>query len=283
MSPLRLIILLVAAGAAIAAVFLVRSVKAPAPAVASSVPMEGRQAEVPSKQILVAKKDIVVGHFLVADDLSWQPWPESAQTKSFLDQKSEPDALEKSVGAVAKVGMVEGEPLTAAKIAHPGEGGWMSAMLEPGMRAVSIEISADTAAAGFIQPNDHVDVMMVRDVDSSENNSGGPVLAKARAHTILQNVKVLAIDSTYTPPAKEGEGGVLIGTRATLELSPEDATLVAAAQKGGKLSVTLRSIADLQGADGATAIGRALRDGARAEQVRIYRYGAEGVAPVPAS
>ena len=138
-------------------------------------------------------------------------------------------------------------------------------------------------AAGFIQPNDHVDVMMVRDVDSSENNSGGPVLAKARAHTILQNVKVLAIDSTYTPPAKEGEGGVLIGTRATLELSPEDATLVAAAQKGGKLSVTLRSIADLQGADGATAIGRALRDGARAEQVRIYRYGAEGVAPVPAS
>ncbi|MBI1361947.1 MAG: Flp pilus assembly protein CpaB [Alphaproteobacteria bacterium] len=283
MSPLRLIILLVAAGAAIAAVFLVRSVKAPAPAVASSVPVESRQAEIPAKQILVAKKDIVVGHFLVADDLSWQPWPENAPTKSFLDQKSEPDALEKSVGAVAKVAMVEGEPVTAAKIAHPGDGGWMSAMLEPGMRAVSIEISADTAAAGFIQPNDHVDVMMVRDVDSSENNAAGPVLAKARAHTILQNVKVLAIDSTYAPPAKEGEGGVLIGSRATLELSPEDATLVAAAQKGGKLSVTLRSIADLQGSDGATAIGRALRDGARAEQVRIYRYGAEGVAPVPAS
>lgn len=291
MSPLRLIILLVAAGAAIAAVFLVRSVQAPAKANASAAPIEAKHVELPTKQILVAKKDIVLGHFLVADDLAWQPWPENAETKSFLNQKDAADALEKSVGAVAKIAMAEGEPITPAKIAHPGEGGWMSAIIAPGMRAVSIEISAETAAGGFIQPNDHVDVMMTREVDQSENNggAGGQVLAKARTHVILQNVHLLAIDAIYSQPAKDskegktGEGGVLVGTRATLELAPQDASLIAAAQKGGRLSLALRSIADLQGADGATAIGKALRDGAREEQVRIYRYGSAAVSPVPAS
>lgn len=293
MSPLRLIILLVAAGAAIAAVFLVRSVQAPSKASASAAPIAASHVEAPTRQILVAKKDIVLGHFLAADDLAWQPWPESAPTKSFLEQKVAPDALEKSVGAVARVAMVEGEPIVPNKIAHPGEGGWMSAIIAPGMRAVSIEISAETAAGGFIQPNDHVDVMMTREVDQSENgNGGGQILAKARTHVILQNVHLLAIDAIYSQPNKDGkegkegktgEGGVLIGTRATLELAPQDASLVAAAQRGGKLSLALRSVADLQGADGATPIGKALRDGAREEQVVIYRYGSAAVSPVPAS
>jgi pilus assembly protein CpaB len=293
MSPLRLIILLVAAGAAIAAVFLVRSVQAPARANASAAPIVTAHVEAPTKQILVAKKDIVLGHFLVADDLAWQPWPENAETKSFLDKKNDADALEKSVGAVAKIAMAEGEPITPAKIAHPGEGGWMSAIIAPGMRAVSIEISAETAAGGFIQPNDHVDVMMTREVDQRENSEGGgQVLAKARTQVILQNVHLLAIDAIYNQPARDskdskegktGDGGVLVGTRATLELAPQDAALIAAAQKGGRLSLALRSIADLQGADGATPIGKALRDGAREEQVRIYRYGSAVVSPIPAS
>lgn len=296
MSPLRLIILLVAAGAAIAAVFLVRSVQAPAKANASAAPVEARHVEAPTKQILVAKKAITIGHFLAADDLAWQPWPESADAKSFFEKTSAPDALTASVGAVAKIAMAQGEPLTPAKIAHPGQGGWMSAILAPGMRAVSIEISAESAAGGFIQPDDHVDVLMTRDVDSSENNNGaGQILAKARTFIILQNVHLLAIDANYGQGAKEaketkdgkeareGEGGVLIGTRATLELSPQDAALVAAAQKGGRLSLALRSVADLQQRDGATAIGRALRDGAREQQVVVYRYGSATVSPVPAS
>ena len=287
MSPLRLIILLVAAGAAIAAVFLVRSVQAPAKASAAAQ-IEVKHVEAPSRQVLVAKKDLVLGHFLVASDLAWQAWPENAQTKSFLMKKDASDALEKSVGAVAKIAMAEGEPITPAKIAHPGGGGWMAAIISPGMRAISIEISAETAAGGFIQPNDHVDVLMTRDVEPSQNAAaGGQVLAKARAHVILQNVHLLAIDAIYSQPTKDakegktGEGGVLVGTRATLELASKDAALIAAAQKGGRLTLALRSVGDLQGADGATEIGKALRDGGRDEQVRIYRYGSAAIAPVP--
>ena len=286
MSPLRLIILLVAAGAAIAAVFLVRSVQTPAKASAAAAPIEVKHVEEPKKQVLVARKDIVLGHFLAADDLGWQAWPENSPTKSFIEKKDAGDALEKSVGAVAKIAMAEGEPITPAKIAHPGEGGWMSAIIAPGMRAVSIEISAESAAGGFIQPNDHVDVLMTRDVDPSQNAAaaGGQILAKARGHVILQNVHLLAIDAIYSQPSKDaktGEGGVLVGTRATLELAPQDAALIAASQKGGRLTLALRSIADLRGAAGATATGKALRDGGRDEQIRIYRYGAAAIAPVP--
>ena len=101
MSPLRLIILLVAAGAAIAAVFLVRSVQTPAKASAAAAPIEVKHVEEPKKQVLVARKDIVLGHFLAADDLGWQAWPENSPTKSFIEKKDAGDALEKSVGAVA--------------------------------------------------------------------------------------------------------------------------------------------------------------------------------------
>ena len=48
-----------------------------------------------------------------------------------------PEALEKMVGAVARVDLVAGEPVTTTKLQHPGTAGFMSVMLTPGMRAVS--------------------------------------------------------------------------------------------------------------------------------------------------
>ena len=81
MSPVRLVILLVAAVAAIGAVFLVRSMAAPAPAVAAAkmAPVEApKPVEIPTKQVLVANHAIPVGKFVSADDLRWQEWPASS-------------------------------------------------------------------------------------------------------------------------------------------------------------------------------------------------------------
>ena len=85
MSPVRLVILLVAAVAAIGAVFLVRSMAAPAPAVAAAkmAPVEApKPVEIPTKQVLVANRPIPVGKFVEADDLRWQEWPASAPVDS---------------------------------------------------------------------------------------------------------------------------------------------------------------------------------------------------------
>jgi len=287
MSPVRLIILVIAAGAAIGAVFLVRSMQAPAPAVAAAeiagpAPVA---VEIPLKQILVASNTIPAGKFVSLDDLEWQGWPADAQMDSFIDQENEAEALEKMVGAVARFDIVAGEPVTKTKLQHPGTAGFMSVMLTPGMRAVSIEIETETAAGGFIQPNDRVDVIVTREVESA--NARANPMAGIRSDLILANIRVLAIDHVYgSPPIEGGEeevrtgqGAVIIGSRATLELTERDATLVNTARKAGDISLTLRSIADLSAPQGATGTGKAYRDGVSqdAEGVRIYRYGTETV------
>jgi pilus assembly protein CpaB len=281
MSPVRLIILLVAAGAAIAAVFLVRSAQAPAPAAAAIAVEAPKAKQVPTKQILVARLPIPVGKFIVADDLKWQDWPEATPTGVFIDKTADAEGLEKMVGAVARDELVEGEPVTASKLIHPGDQSFMAAMLTPGMRAVSIDISPETAAGGFILPSDHIDVILTREIESN-----GAAKQSVHSDMILQNVRVLAIDGIYAPPAKEGQAAVLIGTRATLELSQPDSSLLSTAKKSGDLSFSLRSIADIQSPSGATGVGRVYRDGmaqgSGAEGVRVYRYGTESISKAPA-
>jgi pilus assembly protein CpaB len=284
---MRLIILLVAAGAAIAAVFLVRAAGAPKPAAAATAVEAVKPKEISTKQILVAKAAIPVGKAVTIDDLKWQAWPENAPTGAFIDQKKEPEALEKAVGAIARYDMVEGEPVTATKLVHAGNSSFMAAMLTPGMRAVSIEISPETAAGGFIQPNDRVDVVVVRELEGDQSAGSLP---KVRSDLILANIRVLAIDGIYAPPktdgqdAAAGQGVVLVGTRATLELAEKDVVVINAAKKAGELALSLRSIADIRAPSGATGYGRVYRDGVSqgADGIRIYKNGSETVATATA-
>ncbi len=290
MSPMRLIILLVAAGAAIGAVFLVRTVQAPSQATAQAPAVVAAPVEVPKKLILVANTAIPVGKFVALDDLRWQEWPADAPMDAFLDKEKTPDALEKMVGAVARQGLVNGEPVTITKLVQPGTSGFMSVMMTPGMRAVSVQIEAETAAGGFIQPNDRVDVIVTREVED-KNAGGGTALQGIRSDLILANIRVLAIDAIYGAPLAEGEdetkagqGAAIIGSRATLELTERDATLLNTARKAGDISLTLRSIADIAAPSGATGQGRVYRDGVAqdSEGVKVFRYGNETVSSATA-
>lgn len=293
MSPVRLIILLVAAVAAIGAVFLVRTVQAPSAAAAAEMPMMAAPApvEIPVKKVLVANNPIPIGRFVAASDLAWQDWPADAPMDAFIVQEADAEALDKMVGTVALVELVKGEPVTISKLVHPGTAGFMSVMLTPGMRAVSFEIEPETAAGGFIVPNDRVDVIVTREVESGGGNSSSG-MQNVRSDLILSNVRVLAIDAIYGAPAapegeaapRTGQAEVIIGSRATLELSERDATLLNSAKKAGELALALRSVADLSQPQGATGTGRAYRDGVSqdAEGVRVYRYGTETVSTAPA-
>ncbi len=292
MSPVRLIILLVAAVAAVGAVFLVRSVQAPAAATAAENPAPAVASEpvkMPTQQVLVANNPIPIGRFVAAEDLRWQEWPAEAPMQAFLVQEADPEALEKMIGAVARVELVAGEPVTLAKLVHPGTAGFMSVMLAPGMRAVSFEIEPETAAGGFIQPNDRVDVLVTREIETASNSNG---MQNVRTDVILQNVRVLAVDHIYGPPLsvdsegapRTGKAEVIMGSRATLELSDRDSVLVNTAKRAGALALVLRSVADLSQPQGATGVGRVYRDGVSqdAQGVRVYRYGTETVSTAPA-
>ena len=82
---------------------------------------------------------------------------------------------------VRRVAIVD---LGAEELLKPGEQGFMAALVKPGLRAVAISISAENAVAGFIMPNDRIDVLLTRKVPVG---SGGGT-EEARSDIILQNV-----------------------------------------------------------------------------------------------
>jgi pilus assembly protein CpaB len=152
----------------------------------------------------------------------------------------------------------------------------MAAILPSGMRAISTPIREETAAGGFILPNDRVDVIMSRKSPDPAANGGNDYLTE----TILNNVRVLAIDQTIenaqanSSSTKGGDGSqTVIGQTATLELSPQQAQIIAVAQQmtdqaGGRLTLALRSVADSRvqpgdsAADAVHLIGATKKNGA---------------------
>ncbi len=224
----RIIVLTLAALAAGVAAFLVQGL----------IVSNKRSAPVAAKpdasltQVLVASKDLQLGTKLTPQDMQWQAWPQTAATGSYITKSGSPDAVSESSGAIVRQAMLTGEPVTQNKIVRADGTGFMAAMLTAGMRAVSVKISAETGAGGFILPNDRVDVILTSQSDDNRSRS---------SRTILSSVRVLAIDQTYR---EEGDKSVVIGKTATLELAPGQTEALARAEASGTVSLALRSLAD---------------------------------------
>ena len=147
------------------------------------------------------------------------------------------------------------------KLVKADGSGFMAAILPTGMRAVSTEISAETGAGGFILPNDRVDVLLTRRIKNPV-----PTLPDlVHSEVVLANVRVLAIDQA--PKEKEGQNAV-VGKTVTLELKPEQVTILAGARQAGVLSLALRSITDANQAE----IGLDDRS-RRLGSINVVRYG----------
>ena len=267
MNPGRIIVLVIAVAAALGAAMMVRMVSS-RNAGAGTKTITEAAPEPQAGRVLVARKDIPVGHRVTPEDLAWQEWPVEALNAAFLTQKKNPKALEANAGSVARMDIAAGEPVSARKLVNPGEAGFMAAVLAPGMRAVSVEISAETGAGGFILPNDRVDVLLTREQQVEGDEAGQDI---HNAKTILDNVRVLAIDQNFKQGGDDKEE-VVIGSTATLELNRADAELLAQSQASGQLSLALRSIADAVPDSNGGARSHATRQaGSRA--LVIYRYG----------
>ena len=119
------------------------------------------------------------------------------------------------------------EPILPDKISGIGEGASIAALLPDGMRAASVRINDVSGVAGFVQPNDSVDVLITR----TPTGEGGQV-----TDVLLQNARVIAIDQQ----ARNADGSPKVGRSATLEVSPLDAQKLALAQEIGTLSLVLR-------------------------------------------
>jgi len=292
MKPARIAVICVAAVSAIGLALVVRAMgnssNEPA-APAAAAPIETR----PMTRVLVAANDLQPGKRLAEGDMEWRDWPSDQVNPVFIvdgaappppegraekaaakvveaaEEATSPGAKGDYVGAVVRETILKGEPIVARKIVRAGDSGYMAAYLEPGMRAMAIRVTVESAAGGFILPGDRVDVIQTRELQGAAEGAGG----KFATATVMRNIKVLAIDQTTQ--AAEDETAV-VGATATLEVGPSDAEALALAKSEGELSLMLRSYADTAGPSGA------VRTGGRqaASAVRVYRGGQADVVSV---
>jgi pilus assembly protein CpaB len=230
--------------------------------------------------VLVASKDVVPGHVLSVDLVRWDPWPKSAVSSTLITKDKQPDLDKAVAGAVVRSPLVAGQPITEASIVRAGSAGFMAATIKPGMRAIGVPVTAETSAGGFILPNDRVDVVLTRDMSGG---NGGP--KNFESGIILQDVRVLAVDQTAH---QEKDQQSVVGKTATLELTPDQAELLAQSQQSGILSLVLRALGDSEGepiANNATH-RRPLIAGTNSDRsaVTVFRYGVlRGSSPAAAS
>lgn len=195
--------------------------------------------------ILVAAGEIRPGTLLRTEDMAWKDVPSSTVPPAAVVKA--PGAERQFAGAVARRTFAAGEALVPGGLVRPGERGFLAAVLSPHMRAVSVSVDAATSTSGLIQPGDYVDAMLVQSLQGNGESHS------AVSETVLQNVRVIAVDQRFTGEDGRPAGGTLpltatesrVPKTVTLEVDENDAKSLLVAAQLGKVTLAMRA---LQGA-----------------------------------
>lgn len=193
--------------------------------------MQSKNAVAELSQVMVATTDIPAGAFVRSDSqLTMANWPKESITGSMLtNQDSKPSDFN---GAVARRAISKGEPIVKNLLVRSSEGGFMSAVLDGGKRAVSIAVDSTSGNAGFIFPGDRVDLILTHAVTRQSVQSRA-------SETFVEDVRVLAVDQMLDNP----DNKAVLAKTVTLEVTPKQAEEINLAKDLGKISLSLRSLA----------------------------------------
>ncbi|ABK37960.1 Flp pilus assembly protein CpaB [Aeromonas hydrophila] len=219
------------------------------PAPQTAVP-PGEQAPEPAAsarlaQVLVAAHRVQAGAFIHPEDLVWQTLPAAEEMNLpglFLFGFTDTKALK---GSLVTRTLEAGQIVSADDLVRPEQSHYLSAMMAPGMRAVTLALGREAASHGLIRPGNRVDVILTSKHTHQRNAQGAEVTSKQSAEIILTDIKLLAIDAQVTDIA------ALNGTVAaqdnfdqvavTFELAPSAAARLLLAHRLGELALVLRS------------------------------------------
>lgn len=269
MKRAQIVVLGIAVAAGVGAMYLARGAPPPPP------PEQPPTAIAPAPaarttDVLVASVEVPMGRTLSERELRWQEWPADSVPPGLITRNDGPEAMGEIAGSIARSQILAGEPIRRERLIRSDGGGFMSAILPAGKRAVAISIDTRGAssAGGFILPNDRVDVLRTyRDENASSQQTSDVQVTE----TILTNVRVLAIGKNVQTDA-QGNSSV-DGETATLELTPAQAETVTLAQRVGHVSLALRSLADAE-SSAEDEIG------ANRAGLTVVRYGVSRQTPV---
>ena len=177
--------------------------------------------------IVVAKQPLRFGTELTAAVLKEVPWPEASMPTGAFHKIS--DVLHGG-RRVVLTAIEPNEPVLSLKITGPGQRATLSALVKPGMKAVTIRVNDVEGVGGFVLPGDRVDVVLTRQIDKGS----------ASTEVVLQNARVLAVDQSRRRARRQGDGGEVGHARSEHGGSAEGLAgvvgrqSVAAAAQGGR-------------------------------------------------
>jgi len=176
-----------------------------------------------SQTVVVAKQPLRFGTELTAAMLQEVPWPSDALPNGAFAKIHDIMAGGRRVVLAA---IETNEPVLSLKITGPGQRATLSALVKPGMKAVTIRVNDVEGVGGFVLPGDHVDVVLTRQIDKGS----------ATTQVVLQNTRVLAVDQIADERAQKAA----VAKSVTLEVDTVDAQKLWLASSVGSLSLLLR-------------------------------------------
>jgi pilus assembly protein CpaB len=199
-------------------------------------------------QVLVATKDLGIGRNLQDGDMRWQEWPKNSVFPGAVIREDKQEPEEALEGRLAR-NVAKGEPVMKNAILGQTRGNMVAASLEPGQRAVAISVDASSMVGGFIGPGDFVDVILTYK-ETVRTEDENPAVAKMielnldkmATETILQNIKVLAVDQMAVRP--EDDKKIKVGKTVTIAVDSYDAERLTLAERLGNLTLSLRGVGD---------------------------------------
>ena len=182
------------------------------------------RSQLQTEPVLVLARDLEAGTRLEPDMFEVVRWPRGSGLSEPLRQPEE------AKDRVLAVRMLRGEPLLPARLAPQGEKGGLSAVLQPGQRAVTVKVNEIVGVAGFALPGNYVDVMV-----HTTDQHNQPI-----SRIVLERIQVLAVAQDVTPQ----ENKPRVVNAVTLLVTPEQAERMDLARSVGSLSLVLRNQID---------------------------------------
>jgi pilus assembly protein CpaB len=183
------------------------------------------------EQILAAAQPLPAGSLLQPSQVTAITVPiAGAPADALLDTPANRSAL---TGSMVRTALAQGAPILNSEVIHPGDHGFLAAVLAPGMRAVTVAVDNVTGANGLIWPGDRVDVLL------TQTMNGAPDSKSIAAEVVLSDVRVIASGAQLVKdPSNPNNNQV---QTVTLEVTPEQASRCLVATSLGKLSLIVHS------------------------------------------
>jgi pilus assembly protein CpaB len=212
-----------------------------------------KPAEITVKLVAASKK-LELGALVTKDDIHLVEWPKATPVAGSF---SDPD---KVVGRALMTPVQVNEPILESKLAPKEAGAGLTAVIPPGMRALSIQVNSVIGVSGFVMPGSRVDLVLIATPPSDVKGARKDEVA---SKIILENLEVLAAGQNVQ---RDVEGKPQTVQDVTLLVTPEQAQKVALATQGGRIQLALRNPMDKLAAEPPLSIQSELYTGPTMER-----------------